>query len=131
MKITNFCNSKGECSRCGNCCPNFLALTEEEIETIPKYVKEHKIQDNYKHLLKNNIVVLCPFNNQKEGKCDIYEVRPEICRRFKCNKTDEGIDKNRIHFERTGIFVDMREKFCGYKMSKQDIVQIIKILATV
>lgn len=31
------CN--GECTQCGNCCSNLLPMTEDEIATIHKYIK--------------------------------------------------------------------------------------------
>lgn len=31
------CN--GECTQCGNCCSNLLPMTEDEIATIRRYIK--------------------------------------------------------------------------------------------
>ena len=81
----------GECSSCGQCCSDILHLSEEEIKRIDKYLKENKVIQHNKG--KSNLC--CPFRNEMLKKCDIYEVRPEICRIFKCNKTPEEAYRNR------------------------------------
>ena len=68
---------KGHCTMCGGCCPNLLPLSVSEIETIRSYVAEHGI--------KPKAGDACPFLNA-ERMCNIYEVRPLICRLFKCNR---------------------------------------------
>ena len=67
-----------------------------------KYVVEHNIKINVNPintLSEKMIDLTCPFRNNKERKCDIYEVRPKICRSFICNlKNIDNIDKiNRIY----------------------------------
>lgn len=68
---------KGHCTMCGGCCPNLLPLSVSEIETIRAYVAEHGI--------KPEAGDACPFLNA-ERMCNVYEVRPLICRLFKCNR---------------------------------------------
>lgn len=90
MNLTDYTRC-GECSNCGQCCSDILHLSEEEIKRIDKYLKENKVVQHNKG--KNNL--MCPFRNEMLKKCDIYEVRPEICRIFKCNKTPEEAYRNR------------------------------------
>ena len=71
----------GNCSNCGECCSDTLFLDDEEIERIDNYLKEHKVSQH--NIGEGNFI--CPFRNQLLKKCDIYEVRPYICRFFKCN----------------------------------------------
>lgn len=79
------CN--GTCSKCGNCCTNFLPVTKKEVSKIKQYVKENNIQpENRKK--GNNIIMQCPFLNQKTKQCNIYEARPFACRNFLCSHKD-------------------------------------------
>lgn len=93
IKVTNYTNN-GICSGCGECCGDILHLSKREIKKIDEYLKKHKIEAT-----PRNIMVLydntCPFRNNKEKKCKIYEVRPDICRVYKCDKTPEEVYKNR------------------------------------
>lgn len=90
MDLTDFTKG-GQCSNCGQCCSDILHLSKEEIKRIDNYLKEHKVIQH--NIGKNNIN--CPFRNEAFKKCDIYEVRPEICKVFKCNKTPEEAYRNR------------------------------------
>ena len=78
----------GKCTQCGECCANLLPMTDEEIEIIRKYVKKHNIKE-HRHFLPlatPTIDMTCPFLNdsKKTEKCDIYKVRPRICKDFSC-----------------------------------------------
>lgn len=78
----------GKCTQCGNCCSNLLPMTAEEIETIRKYIKKHNIKE-HRHILplaEPTLDLTCPFLNDSKPseKCEIYEVRPRICREFIC-----------------------------------------------
>lgn len=73
----------GKCSKCGECCSNFLPVSQNEINTIQKYVIEHKIRPQSQILVMQNTLT-CPYHDGK--KCLIYEVRPLICREFYCYK---------------------------------------------
>lgn len=90
MDLTDF-TKYGQCSNCGQCCSDLLHLSKEEIKRIDDYLKDHKVIQHNKG--ENNII--CPFRNEAFKKCDIYEVRPEICKIFKCNKTPEEAYRNR------------------------------------
>lgn len=82
---------KGKCSGCGACCTNILPLSNNEIRSIKYYIKKNNIKEQI-HILnvmaeKPVLDMTCPFlNNQDNNRCTIYEVRPEICREFKCDE---------------------------------------------
>lgn len=80
----------GECNfDCGGkCCSAILLLTSNEILKIKKYLKKHpEIKPtNYTPILSEEFVDKCPFLDNESSKCKIYEVRPEICKRFICSK---------------------------------------------
>lgn len=76
----------GECSGCGQCCTNILTLSDKEIHKIKSYIGKNKIKPiNHCNLLSMEYSNICPFLNE-EKRCNIYSVRPEICRRFVCSK---------------------------------------------
>jgi Fe-S-cluster containining protein len=82
MGLTNM-TICGNCSNCGECCSDFLHLDEREITAIDKYLKKHNILQQNKGANNWN----CCFRNETFKRCDIYEVRPQICRVFKCDIT--------------------------------------------
>lgn len=74
------------CKRCGKCCSNILMVTDEEIANIKEYIKKN----NVKIINRNNIafkddVDICPFLSEDNSQCNIYSVRPNMCRCFNCN----------------------------------------------
>ena len=81
----------GNCSRCGECCGDILHLDDEEIQRIDDYIKEHKVYQLNKG--ENNL--RCPFRDDFLKRCTIYEVRPYICRVFKCDTPPEKAKFNR------------------------------------
>ena len=85
-KIVDY-TKNGECSNCGNCCGNLLPLTNDEVNRIKKYVRKHRIKENiFRPPLVGPVInYICPFRNDKEHKCDIYDIRPQVCRGFICN----------------------------------------------
>ena len=72
------------CSGCGGCCGNFLPLSNGEINVIKRHLKTHPEITAY-----DGCAMDCPFLNDKEkDRCQIYEIRPAICKGFRC--IDEG-----------------------------------------
>lgn len=100
QEIKHNCNKDGSCSGCGECCTEFIPMTQEEVDTIRSYVKKNNIQE-IRYLDDNNIGILCPFRDQENKCCTIYEVRPNICRLFKCDQDINTIEYNkyRAHVE--------------------------------
>ncbi len=68
---------KGKCVKCGECCSNFLPLSNSEIERLRAYIAEHRIP------LRDHEPD-CPFLSP-EKRCTVYEMRPLICRVYRCN----------------------------------------------
>lgn len=95
LKITNFtCN--GQCSNCGQCCGDILHLSKKEIKVIDEYLKKNKIEPTPRCIMFEYDNT-CPFRDNKNKKCKIYEVRPEICRVYKCDKpAKEAYEKREI-----------------------------------
>lgn len=74
------------CKNCGECC-GLIPATMAEVFEIKKFLKENK---KLRGKIRNKKTALldCPFRNEEEKKCDIYEVRPMICRLFGVIKSD-------------------------------------------
>lgn len=62
-------------SDCGDCCQSF-AIPEADYQKIRRYVKTH----NIKMANRPDDPTRCPFHYN--DTCNIYDVRPEICRIF-------------------------------------------------
>ena len=93
ISITNYtCN--GKCSSCGRCCGDILHLSKAEIKIIDAYLKKHKVKATPRNVFVNYDNT-CPFRDEDKKICKIYEVRPQICRVYKCDKTPEEALKNR------------------------------------
>lgn len=108
--VYNF-TKDGKCVSCGNCCTAILPVTKEEIKAIKRYVKRKHIKP-----VKNfnvDLDLTCPFRNNTEKKCNIYEVRPTICRDFKCDKPQKLIDetKEKYNYDNRFHTVNMRSIF--------------------
>lgn len=76
----------GNCSMCGKCCSAILCVSDAEVKKIKKYLGQHPEVEliNRNNALEKDFKDICPFLNE-ENKCQIYEVRPEICKRFICS----------------------------------------------
>lgn len=61
------------CANCGECC-GLIPATSEEIVAIRKYLDKHSDINPRKGGID------CPFRNNEAKRCDIYPVRPVVCR---------------------------------------------------
>lgn len=75
-----------KCSRCGDCCGLFIPFTEKELSVIRAYVKQNNIKPHNRLDMNGQFNARCCFYNEIEKKCDIYEVRPYVCKDFKCDR---------------------------------------------
>lgn len=109
--VYNFTDN-GKCICCGNCCTALLPVTKEEMKTIKRYIKRKHIKPVI-HYGKVDIDLTCPFRNDAEKKCNVYDVRPAICRDFKCDKPQKMINgaKETYHYDSRFHVVNMREVF--------------------
>lgn len=109
-EITDY-TADGKCSCCGECCSNLLPLSEHEIKRIHKYIEKRHIKAHKRNLpLAEAIDMTCPFRNEEKRICEIYEIRPLICKLFKCDKEpnkEEGI----LLGEEPRMLVNMRKEF--------------------
>lgn len=103
----------GKCTQCGACCSSLLPMTDKEIEVILRYIKKHHIKE-FKHgipLADHVFDMTCPFLNTDKNseKCAIYEVRPNICRKFSCDPQKRPqLD---MEYANKARIVDVRREF--------------------
>ncbi len=111
IQITDFtCN--GKCSNCGQCCSNLLPLSNSEVKRIKQYIKKHNIKEQ-RHNVMVGVDMTCPFRDERNRKCLIYDIRPQICREFMCNHTKDDIMKAKFDFHQRYTPVFMRNEFYG------------------
>ena len=86
--IINDMTCNGECSRCGSCCGLFIPFTDEELKLIKDYVKVNNIKPTNRIINENQLIAQCCLYDSKNKKCNIYPVRPFVCKDFQCNNKD-------------------------------------------
>jgi len=117
-EVTDF-TIDGHCSQCGACCSDYLPLSQKEIDRIHKYVKAHNLHEHTSLVVMGNFLdATCPFRNSVKKRCDIYEVRPEICRCFRCDQGMVLIDENKKLFYQKNTAISMRGEFFGNQAAK-------------
>lgn len=79
----------GKCVGCGECCADLLPVTDAELRRLKEYARRHQLREHRQAPFFDRSAVdfTCPFRNESEKKCDVYAVRPLICRSFICSKT--------------------------------------------
>lgn len=112
--VKNF-TKNGECSGCGNCCANFLPVSDTEIKRIRAYMKKHGITEQICRFptAKPIVDIQCPFRDELGKQCTIYPVRPAICQDFRCDKPEKEIRINKALYHGKYGVVDMRNVFFG------------------
>ena len=128
-QLTNFTENV-KCSNCGSCCSNMLPMSDAEITRIKQYIKKHKIKEQ-RHNVLNGYDMTCPFRDEANKKCLIYEIRPEICRQFMCNHTKADIMAWKLDFHKRFRPVFMRKEFFGSKEDEAFLENMWKELANI
>ena len=94
----------GKCSNCGECCADLLPLTDAEVEKLKRYARAHNLKEHRQAPFfdQTAIDLTCPFRNEQTKRCDVYPVRPLICREFICTKSLQQAhhDRNLVHLSR-------------------------------
>lgn len=104
----------GACSNCGQCCSDLLPVSGAEIKKIQEYIQKHHIKESVHFLPTAQPVLIdltCPFRDNIGKKCTIYEVRPAICRDFKCDKPKQQIEADKSLYHGKYAVISMRETF--------------------
>lgn len=88
----NFTNN-GVCSSCGQCCGSLLPVTDEEMRVLKEYIDRNNIQPSLPEQ-STFISLQCPLlqpasDIQPKARCKVYDVRPAVCRAFKCDQQQD------------------------------------------
>lgn len=95
----------GECSRCGECCGAVpMPFTKKEAKRMANYIIEHNIIPEPLEQDGDNIYLRCCFYNKTTKSCNIYPVRPEMCRVFRCDQSMKLIDKHKTDIHARAYF---------------------------
>lgn len=91
-EITDYNNPT--CKGCNECCSIIVMITKEEFMRLRKFLRHDNLG---KQIFKRGInlitryrdqgtlYLMCPFCNSKK-RCEIYSMRPKMCRDFHCTK---------------------------------------------
>ena len=86
----------GECIRCGSCCSTFLPLTDKEFKTLKQWVKDNNYKPKQIAIIKSKTYdMTCPFLDKSNRNCVVYDIRPQICEDFRCDKVSADLSKYR------------------------------------
>lgn len=104
-----------KCSNCGNCCVDLLPLTKNELERLRRYAREHNLKEHRQAPFwdPNATDLTCPFRNQHTQKCEVYPVRPLICRSFTCAKPLDVAKHDWDEIHKTRQVVSLRYEVFG------------------
>lgn len=77
----------GNCKGCGECCSRFLPLTICDKLRIRQFLATHEI--TLEPEAPDILDMRCPFYNG-DRTCAIYDIRPVICKAYRCDKHANG-----------------------------------------
>ena len=104
----------GKCSDCGGCCSNFLPLRKEEVERLKRFVRRKHFKPIVRCsvLAGRSIDLMCPFKNDEEQRCEVYDIRPEVCRAYRCDQAANGTLQDFKH-QKLYTVVNLRQVVFG------------------
>lgn len=99
-----------KCSMCGGCCSFVIPLTKKEVSEVKEYVIKHNIKpEPHKYEDKpDTFDSRCCFLDRKTMKCKIQEVKPFVCRDFKCDHKDWKI--KRLNYDKRAYYNSLENK---------------------
>lgn len=127
-KITNNCIS-GKCTKCGQCCTDFIPLKLKEVDTLKKYIAEHNIElTDWTEFNPTtgmyDIKMFCPLLEKGTNLCKAYEVRPNICKTFKCCKNPQIVYKERDAIAKSSKYNTL-DKHSGYLTNVYSLYELL------
>lgn len=99
-------------------------MSRSDINRIKAYVRANGVEEQRNNVMNAKFDTTCPFRDNKNKKCLIYDVRPQICRQFVCNHSEEDIRKAKNLAMKKLEVVDMRHTFYGHS----DMFEIVRTL---
>lgn len=99
-----------KCSMCGGCCSFVIPLTKKEVNVIKDYVIKNNIKPE-PHQYEDKPGTFdsrCCFLDRKTMKCKIQEVKPFVCRDFKCDHKDWK--QRRLSYDKRAYYNSLENK---------------------
>ena len=105
----------GKCSNCGNCCVDLLPVTKGELDRLYHYAKKHGLKEHRQAPFWDPKAtdLTCPFRNSHTKQCEVYPVRPLICRSFTCAKPLDVAKRDRDEIHKSREVVSLRFEIFG------------------
>ena len=86
-EVTDNHTGRGTCYSCGECCSRFLPMTRVEAMGIRAYAAANGIAPRPECA---DYDLMCPWLDLGTRTCMVYEVRPQICRVYRCDLHKAG-----------------------------------------
>ena len=98
-----------------------VPITLDEYHTIKQYIKEKDIKAE-KLMDGDTINLQCIFLNRSTNRCNIYEVRPDVCRNFICSaKNNKILSDAKCYDKRADINGEHIHRFVPFDLLFYDI----------
>lgn len=81
------CDENGNCNGCNGCCSVTSPISKEELLLLKRLFKKKHLKQFVKNQMKykgEGINDECFFHI--DGKCSIYNLRPDVCKVYHCDK---------------------------------------------
>jgi Fe-S-cluster containining protein len=94
-----FVRDEYDCCKCANCCKHYdIRIEQEDIPAIAEYLEQTESDFALKYLRRDKdeagVFIVddkpCSFLDA-DGKCRIYEARPQVCRDFPHTKKPDRL----------------------------------------
>lgn len=127
------CNPDGSCSGCGECCSDFLPLSKDELKRIKAYAKKNGLKPHWNSvaLLTGANDFTCPFRDNQKRRCDIYDIRPEICRSFICTNSFDDAQNDRKLLEKSRNICSVRCEVFGECCNLEVLGYCVQMIANI
>jgi Fe-S-cluster containining protein len=127
MKETDMKNPK--CVNCNECCSIHTLISKKERIKIFRYLEANpELRDlviaRTEERFAVHINLKCPFSNDETKKCDIYNIRPEICREYHCTPKLKGPNINKLKKKHKIIIGDI------FDLSEERLLNMVKKVLT-
>lgn len=104
-----------QCKKCAQCCNITAQISKKEVKAIRDYLKKNPkiltqvnaetVRRREALLANKEASIRCFFRDPLTLKCLIYEIRPMICRSYKCWVSRDGTDKETLRLKKNKYLI--------------------------
>jgi Fe-S-cluster containining protein len=77
------------CTRCGGCCQEAVVVMKRDVDLARFFTLHGAAVVATERGMDVSFATPCKCYDAEAGACNIYNQRPDICRRFLCSKARE------------------------------------------